>query len=192
MKQFFLAWAMVMAGIPFVMAQNTTPPATNPSLSALGFQSKRGTNSQTVITSDKLTFDYGQRFALFEDNVVVTDPDMNMTSDRLLITFSEENQITSIKADGRVIMTQEDKRGECQTASYDVETGRIVLTGAPKLIRQRDTLEADTITFYRDENRVVCYPRARVKFHPDAQEGFGDVMKPVKKTMPVTQPEKGI
>ena len=42
---------------------------------------------ETVITSDKLTFDYDDKFAQFEGNVFVNDPQMQIKCDKLLVRF---------------------------------------------------------------------------------------------------------
>ena len=41
----------------------------------------------TVVTADKLTFDYIQKFALFENNVQVNDPRLQLSANRLTIVF---------------------------------------------------------------------------------------------------------
>lgn len=109
----------------------------------------------TVVTSDKLTYDGSKGFALFENNVVVSDPHLKLKSDKLTITFEGRSQVKSILAEGRVVISQEDKRGWAQRASYDVVTGKIVLEGDPRVMRGKDMLIGDRITFWRDENRVL-------------------------------------
>ena len=83
----------------------------------------------TVITADKLTFDYIKKFALFENNVVVNDPRMQMSASRLTIVFDEDGGAQTIKAEGKVLLTQEDKKARADVATYDVVSGRIVLAG---------------------------------------------------------------
>jgi len=121
----------------------------------------------TVITSEKLTFDYKKRYALFEHNVMVTDPEMQLASDQLMITFDEDGKAQAIKAEGRVTITQADKTAQAGMATYDLETGKIVLADKPRVTRGRDMLEGDMITFWRDDNRMVCQPRARLVIFPE-------------------------
>lgn len=120
----------------------------------------------TVITSEKLTFDYQNQYALFEKDVVVVDPSMKLFSDNLLVTFDENNKAKKIKAEGRVRIVQEDKQARSKVAEYNVETGEIVLTGEPQVTRGKDTLTAEVIRFWRDENRMECSPRARLVIYP--------------------------
>jgi lipopolysaccharide transport protein LptA len=121
----------------------------------------------TVITSDRLTFDYKNRYALFENNVLVTDPGMQLASDRLTVQFDEKGRATSIKAEGRVTITQTDKTAQSGMASYDILSGKIVLAIKPRVTRGRDILEGEIITFWRDENRMVCQPGARLLIFPE-------------------------
>lgn len=127
----------------------------------------------TVITSDKLTFDYIKKFALFENNVQVNDPRLQMTTDRLTIVFAEGGGAETIKAEGKVLLTQDDKRARADVATYDVVSGRIVLAGGPPQVMQgRNILEGEVITFWRDQQRVECRPRARLVIY---SEESGDV-----------------
>jgi lipopolysaccharide transport protein LptA len=121
----------------------------------------------TVVTSDRLTFDYQKRYAFFEHNVVVNDPQMQLASDRLMIYFSEDGKATAIKAEGRVTITQTDKTAQAGVASYDIASGKIVLADRPRVTRGKDILEGDVITFWRDSNRMVCQPQARLVIFPE-------------------------
>ena len=127
----------------------------------------------TVITSDRLTFDAKERVALFEHNVLVTDPKMQMAADKLTVQFDEKGQAKTIKAEGRVTITQLDRTAQSEVASYDVPSGKIVLTGKPRVTRGRDVLEGDVITYWRNEDRMICQPGARLLIYPQ-QGGLKD------------------
>ncbi len=125
----------------------------------------------TVITADKLTFDYLQKFALFENNVLVNDPRLQLSANRLTVIFTEEGGAQTIKAEGKVLLTQGDKKARADVAAYDVASGRIVLAGGPPQVMQgRNILEGEVITFWRDQQRVECKPRARLVVY---SEDFG-------------------
>ena len=121
----------------------------------------------TVITSEKLTFDYKKQFALFENNVIVTDPEMQLAADKLTVIFDAKGKAQSIKAEGRVTIQQTDKTAQAGLATYDFETGKIVLAIKPRVTRGRDTLEGELITFWRDQNRMICQPQARLVIYPE-------------------------
>lgn len=121
----------------------------------------------TVITSDRLTFSQRHQYALFEDNVLVRDQNMRMRAERLTVFFDDRNQAERIEAIGRVVLQQEDTTAWARKATYDVESGTILLEGSPRIRRGRDVLEGDTITFWRFENKMVCEPRARLVLFPE-------------------------
>ena len=57
-------------------------------------------------------------------------------------------------------------------AFHGVVPGRIVLAGGPPQVMQgRNILEGEVITFWRDEQRLECMPRARLVVY---SEDFGD------------------
>jgi len=121
----------------------------------------------TVVTSDRLTFDYKQRYALFEEHVVVTDPQMQLTADKLTVIFDANSAIQSLKAEGHVNIRQADKVATSSVATYDVASGKIVLTGQPRVRRGRDLLEGEVITFWRNENRMDVRPGAKLIIYPE-------------------------
>ena len=122
---------------------------------------------QTVITSERLTYDADRRYALFEQDVTVTDPALRLTADRLTVRFNEQNAVVSIEAVGNVAIEQPDRRAWAERAEYDVATGRILLEGEPRVMQGRDLLSGERITFWRDQQRLVCEPRARLVLHPE-------------------------
>jgi lipopolysaccharide export system protein LptA len=125
----------------------------------------------TVITSEKLTFDYQKQYAVFEVDVEVTDGDMTLTADKLAIWFNDDNEINLIKAEGNVHIVQEDKTANAGEAVYEVATGKIVLTENPRLQRGRHYLEGDKITYMRNADLLVVEPQPRLVIYPDDEGG---------------------
>jgi len=120
----------------------------------------------TVVTSERLTYDAQKQYALFENDVVVVDPQLKLSADKLTLWFDENGEAESIKAEGTVEISQEDKRALADVATYHVESGKIVLTGNPRVTRGRDLLQGETITFWRDHDKLVCEPEARLIIYP--------------------------
>lgn len=137
-------------------------------LTPVGF-AQQAEEAVTVITSDKLTFDYKKQYALFEGSVVVTDPSMQLSADNMIIKFSADNEVQSIVAKQNVTIVHEGNKAQADIAAYDVAQGKIVLEGNPRVYRGRDILTGDKITFWREENKMICEPRARLIIYP--QEG---------------------
>ncbi len=129
-----------------------------------------GEERKTVITADRLTFDYQNRYAFFEKNVVVVDADLHMTADTLRVLFGEDNKAQVIRAEGHVVITQEDKVARAGLAIYDVVGGKIVLRVNPVVKQDKDELRGDVITYWRDKNLMICEPGARLIIYPKSGE----------------------
>lgn len=130
----------------------------------------RGQGSEeavTVITSEKLTFDYNKQFAMFEKDVVVVDPRMKIYADKMTVRFSADNKAENIKAEGNVIIIQEDKRARGAVAEYDVASGLVTLSGNPMITSGKNIFTADLIKFWRDDNRMVGEPKSRLVIYPE-------------------------
>ncbi len=125
----------------------------------------------TVITSERLTYYGEERYAIFEKDVTVTDPRISLRSDRLTAYFDSENQLTRIEALGHVYIKQEDFIAWAGEAVYDVVSGQVVLTEEPLVRRGRDTLQGETITYWRDEQRLLVEPGARMTIYPATGDG---------------------
>ena len=120
----------------------------------------------TVITSERLTFDHIKQYAEFEENVVVTDPSMTLTADYMKVWFDDENEVKIIEAKGHVYIKQMETEAWSGRAEYLVQEGKIILREKPKMTRGKDLLTGDTITFYRNENKMVVFTRARLVVFP--------------------------
>lgn len=121
-------------------------------------EEQAATNGATVITSQRLEFDNRARVAVFVGNVLVRDATMRMRTDRLTVTFDETEQPARVEAQGNVVILQTDRLARSQSAVYDVAAGKMVLTGAAEVRRGRDLLKGDTITFWRDQDRIEVVP----------------------------------
>ncbi len=125
------------------------------------------TEGVTEITSVRLTFDQENRFALFEEDVVVIDPAMKLTADKLTVHFDEDHQAEWIEAEGQVVIEQEGTTAWAGKATYDVASGKVFLEDEPRIRREQDMLEGETITFWRDDNKMICEPQARLVIYPE-------------------------
>jgi lipopolysaccharide transport protein LptA len=114
----------------------------------------------TLITSKSLLFEQKKGEAVFEGNVVVTDPDIKINSDKLIVFFDEDHKITRIEAIGSVVIIKDDIKTNSKKAEFEVESGKVVLSGSPRVKRGKDTLAGDTITFWQNDDRILCEPNA--------------------------------
>lgn len=127
---------------------------------------KDGTNS-TVITSKSLVYDPEKRQAVFQENVVVTDADVTITSDTLTVSFDDQSKVSTITAEGAVCIRQSDRTANARRAVYNVEKGEVVLTGNPQVQQGRDIMRGEIITFWPGSKRIRCEPNAVLVIHAD-------------------------
>jgi len=120
-----------------------------------------------------MTFDYKRYIAVFEEDVVAIDPEVDIRSDKLTVLFNNTNSVKSVTAVGNVRMRQDNKMATCRKAVYIVETGKIVLLGEATLRRGRDSVTGDEITFWIDEDRITCIP-GRLIIFPEEGERDGE------------------
>ena len=130
----------------------------------------------TVITSDKLTFDYQNQYAHFEGNVVVEDQRIRLTSDILTVRFDDNGDLNHIEAKGQVFIQQGEKNARSEMATYDVTSGEIVLEGDPQLQRGKNLLFADRIIFWRDSDKLEAYPHVRLILFPDDDNSSSNLL----------------
>lgn len=126
------------------------------------------TNS-TVITSTQLSFDQQKRQAVFEGNVVVTDREVKILSDRLNVFFTEDNKVDRIEAEGHVSIIRNDVKATGERATYDMKEGKMQLTGNPRIQRDQDILTGETVTMWRDSKRILCEPNAKLVISSDQE-----------------------
>ena len=121
----------------------------------------------TVITSDRLTFDYRRSIAHFTGHVKVVDAQIIIKSDDLTVRFDEESNLRSVTAVGHVWMKQEDKTATCEKAIYDLKKSEVLLVGEAEIRRGKDSVKGDQITFWLNTDKMVCIPGTLVVF-PEA------------------------
>lgn len=152
-----------------VVLQKTEPKPYSGSDGASAFTSTNldtDTNN-TVITSTSLAFDQKKSTAVFEGNVMVTDPALKIVSDRLTVSFTNDKKVELINAEGNVVITRDIIQAEAKMAVYAVSDGKITLWGKPSVIRQKDHLTAETIVFWRNSNRIICEPNAHLTIYSE-------------------------
>jgi lipopolysaccharide transport protein LptA len=135
---------------------------------APGVEIASGTN-KTVITAKRLTFDYQRQVAVFEEDVVVTDPNITMESDSLNVAFERGGGVESVVAVGNVRMNYGGRNGSCRKAIYLAKEGQLILLGDAELKRGRDSVKGNRIVFWIAEDRMTCEPGILVVYSDAAQ-----------------------
>lgn len=148
MKHFYLIGALLALSLPAGAQTNVTVlPVTTVT-----------TNEPTVVTSDRLEVDYAKGLGTFTGNVLAVDPRITVRADKVIAFFSTGKNtartIQSLKADGGVVLAQDNRKGTAEHAEYDAADGKVILTGNPKVETAEGTVTGAKITFWRGQDRM--------------------------------------
>lgn len=123
----------------------------------------------TVITSDRLEFDYKEYVARFEDNVVVTDPDFSLEAKIMVVYFDSTNDIKKVIAAENVVMRRGEMFAVCDKATYTRATGQVLLEGGPPVVTQGENrITGDKIAVWPNEERVVVLGGVKLEAQSDS------------------------
>ncbi len=108
------------------------------------------------IDSDKADVALNRNEALFKDNVVVRQKDMNIFTDNFLVTYnSRDKGIEKAKAFDGVKIVQGDRVATCQKAFILNREQKIVMMGHPKVVQGEDIVEGKIVIFFTKENKLL-------------------------------------
>lgn len=147
------------------------------SLGAAAFAAQKTEKEPLKVKSDTLTTDNDKRTATFQGQVVVRQADMTLYTDRLVVTYGPDNQVTQVEAFGNVRVVQEDRQATGAHGVYQPKEARIILDGNPKVVSGDDVVTGKVITYYVNDKRsvVTSGPKERVEavIHPGGKDGVG-------------------
>lgn len=131
---------------------------------------KSATVSESAITADKIEFDNKEGVILFDQNVLVSDPQFIMRSDRLIVFLESTNDVNQIMAIGNVSLTNENRSAKCDRAVYTRKDGQIVMTG--NVILRQDgersgEIHGNKMAIWLNEERMEILEGGRVQLPPD-------------------------
>lgn len=133
----------------------------------------------TVVTSDRLDVDYAKNVAVFGGNVRLKDKSGDMWADEMTVTFNPKTrEVREIVATGRkVVIDGHGRKSISRRAVYTARDGRILLTGDPRILHGPNAYAAERITIFKDQDRTIFEPRARMVFYSDQSSGLMDGMR---------------
>ncbi len=116
-----------------------------------------GTGSEPLqVKSRSLEARGAEGQVVFEGEVVARQGDLVLQADWLEATLAGENrELRKVVARGTVRIQKAEIVATAAEATYDAATGVVVLTGEPKVWRDRDVVAGERITLFLAENRSV-------------------------------------
>ncbi len=106
----------------------------------------------TVITADRARYD--PLLVHFAGHVVVTDPNIKITSDLLEATLDEDGTVTFITAKGNVVISQLGRMAWAGLATYEIATGKVVLKENPRVKSLQGVVIGEEIVFFLQQKDV--------------------------------------
>lgn len=123
------------------------------------------------VDSDSLEARGPEGLVIFLGNVVARQADFTLHADRVEVRLdTEARDILGVEAAGSVRVQKEDMVAAGEHGSYDVATGVVVLTGEPKVWRDRNVIAGTRITLYLGENRSIVEGARAVLYPSDMKE----------------------
>lgn len=122
----------------------------------------------TVVTSDKLEYDYENDIALFDGHVDVKDPEFTLQADRMIIFLDNTNEVQRVACSGSVRMTNEDIVIVCGKATYTRLNAHVLLEDEPVVTKGDQRLTGESIDVWLDDSRVVVNNGVGVEARTDS------------------------
>ncbi len=112
------------------------------------------------ISSSASTWDLKNKRASFEGQVVVTRGDVTMRCDKLDVAYGSGDAVETVVATGNVVVDKGSRVARAAAAELVGPTGRITLTGSPRLADGPNELMGDSIVLWLDDERATCTGKA--------------------------------
>lgn len=128
-----------------------------------------GRSSQPItVKSNEMTADNKGKTAFFSGKVVAKQGDITIFSDKLFVSYGDKGTgVEKVEAQGNVRIVQLNRTGFADQAVYDSRTGRIILTGSPRVVQGSDSVSGKVITYYVNDDKSEVSsggdPKARVE-----------------------------
>lgn len=107
-----------------------------------------------TVKSNEMTADNKGKTAVFSGKVVAKQGDITIFSDKLVVSYADKkNEVEKVEAVGNVRIVQLNRTGFADHAVYDSRNGRIILTGAPRVVQGSDSIRGKVITYYVDDDK---------------------------------------
>jgi lipopolysaccharide export system protein LptA len=130
-----------------------------------GWAAPRNTDAVHIV-SDRLEAYQQERQVIFLGNVVATQGDLTIRGDRMTIFYSEggESEVSGndltrrldrIVVEGNVRISQRKTVATGKHAVYYSSDNKVVLTGEPRVQRDKDFIQGSSITLFLDSEKSI-------------------------------------
>lgn len=127
------------------------------------------------VTAQTLEADNQAGTATFSGDVVARQGDVVMYAGHMTIHYDHKSsEIRRIVAEKDVRIVQGERLATAQRADYEQGSGKIVLTGDPKVHQGQNEVSGETITVFIDQDKSIVTgngsKRVNAVFHPQEKQ----------------------
>lgn len=132
-----------------------------------------------AITSQRLEVQNGRRQATWLGNVRARHDDMLLTCDRLIATYTAEQEIRQMSCIGHVEVQDGNTWARGERADFHADSGTVVVTGDPEVKQGANHLRASRVTFRMGSDALeIENARAILRTAPDGRPQLPRGRKP--------------
>ncbi len=120
------------------------------------------------ISADSLSVDRDSGTAVFSGQVVIGQGDLRIAADQVRVVYDDiSGDIIELSMSGGITLVTLDEQAEAQSATYDLDSGNLVLIGDVLLTQGRSALSADRMVVNLDDGTAQMEGRVRSIFQQD-------------------------
>jgi lipopolysaccharide export system protein LptA len=130
-------------------------------------------NEPIEISYDRMEAFHEKKMVVFSGNATAIQGDVVLVSDQLFFYYKNEQdkkdkigtkeietsgELDKIEAKGNVVITQKERLATSEEASFNQESGQIIMTGNAYLREGKNTIRGCKIIVYTNEERASVVP----------------------------------
>ena len=137
------------------------------------------------ITSDALEVRQAESLAIFSGDVIAGQGTLRLTADVVEVLYDENNEndsetgaIKNMLAKGNVFISNGAETAQGNRAEYDVDTGKINMSGSVVLTQGNNVISGETLVINLDDGQGKVEGRVKSIFTPKSAESSTAPAKP--------------
>lgn len=124
------------------------------------------------VTADELTVNRQAGGATFAGNVLVVQGEMRLSADKVDVEYAGDGQgIRRLVASGGVTLATPSDAAEAREATYEIESGALVMSGEVLLTQGPSTIAGDRLVADLRAGTGRMEGRVKTVFQPGAKDG---------------------
>ena len=118
-------------------------------------------DSPIEMAADKLTVSQSDGSARFEGNVMITQENIKILAQLVVVTYLESGEIDQLSASGGVTVVTQTETAEAKTADYELASQNLILRGDVLLTQGQNAISSDTMQIDLTTGAAIIEGRVR-------------------------------